>query len=59
MANVVKLRVHDSFGIGAPARASDRRALQKCGPHMEHPPSPRLRRDKELREEKSWGQRYA
>jgi hypothetical protein len=28
---------------------------QKCGPHIEHLPSPRLRRDRELREEKSWG----
>lgn len=29
--------------------------LQKWGPQVEHPPSPRLRRDGELCEEKSWG----
>jgi hypothetical protein len=32
---------------------------QPCGPHIEHSPSPRLRRDRKLREGKSWGQRYA
>ena len=31
--------------------------LEKCGPHFEYPPSPRLRRDRELREEESWSQR--